>query len=147
MILRRLVIGFILLAVAIQLIRLSKTNPPEHPAQTIEAKLKVDPPVAAILQRGCQDCHSNRTVWPWYSNVAPVSWMVIHHVDEGRSRMNFSEWGQYDADKVHSLLTRMCREVSQDHMPMFSYEIIHRNAVLNYADKQTICDWTQRAAK
>ncbi len=93
MILRRLVIGLVLLAVAIQLIRLSKTNPPEDPAQTIEAKLKVDPPVAAILQRGCQDCHSNRTVWPWYSNVAPVSWMVIHHVNEGRERMNFSEWG------------------------------------------------------
>jgi hypothetical protein len=146
MIIRRLLLGFVVLAVGMQLIHLAKTNPPEDPAKTLQKSVAVDPAAASILERSCKDCHSNRTVWPWYSNVAPVSWMVIHHVNEGRERMNFSEWGGYSTDQTQSLLRRMCREVSQDHMPIYSYEIIHRNAILSDADKQAICDWTKRVA-
>jgi hypothetical protein len=146
MILGRLLLGFVLLAIAIQLIRPARTNPPENPAKTIYASLKVDPALMPILERSCKDCHSNRTVWPWYSGVAPASWMVIHHVNEGREKMNFSEWGGYDADQTQAFLGRMCREVSQDHMPLSSYTLIHRNAFLSDADRQAICNWTQRVA-
>jgi len=64
----------------------------------------VDPQVAGILDRACADCHSNKTRWPWYSHVAPVSWFVIDHVNHGRSHLNFSEWGRYDAFEQRDLL-------------------------------------------
>lgn len=147
MILTRIVLGLAVAAAAIQLIRPARTNPPENAAGTIEATLKPPAAVAGILQRSCQDCHSNRTVWPWYSEVAPVSWMVIHHVNEGRERLNFSNWAGYDAGEAHTLLERMCREVDGQKMPIYSYTFIHRNAVLRDADRQAICDWTKQTAR
>lgn len=147
MILRRLLLGFVIVAVAIQFIRPARTNPPVDPGKTIEAKLAIDPSVAAIFERSCNDCHTYRTVWPWYSSVAPVSWLVVHDVNEGRGKMNMSEWSGYDADDAHTLLNRMCREVSQNNMPIFAYKVIHRNAVLSDLDKKAICDWTQRVSR
>src|SRR5712691_1086291 len=85
--------------IVIQSYRPAKTNPPVDPSQSIEAQLNVPPQVAAILDRSCNDCHSNKTRWPWYTNVAPISWFVIGHVDDARKDLNFSEWGNYDKDK------------------------------------------------
>src|SRR5215217_7072163 len=80
---------------ALQFVRPARTNPPAEEARAIGAHLNVTPEVAGILDRSCNDCHSNLTRWPWYSNVAPVSWFVIDHVNVGRKEMNFSEWAQY----------------------------------------------------
>ena len=147
MILRRLIIGVFVVLALIQFIRPAKTNPPVDLSQTIESHLNVDPNVESIFQRSCRDCHTNKTVWPWYSSVAPVSWLVTDDVHDGRRKMNLSEWGNYKPDEAHTLLMRMCREVSGNDMPIFAYKVIHRNAVLSDADKQALCDWTQRAAQ
>src|SRR6266513_2741101 len=104
MILRRLLLALLVLLGAIQLIRPAKTNPSVEPASTINAKLAVDPAVSAILERSCKDCHSNRTVWPWYSSVAPASWIVTHDVNEGRGKMNLSEWSKYDSAEAQTLV-------------------------------------------
>ena len=146
MILGRLLLGVVILLAGIQLIRPAKTNPAVDPGKSIDATLSVDPAVAAIFERSCKDCHSNRTSWPWYSSVAPVSWMVIHDVNEGRGKLNLSQWGGYDSAEAHTLVQRMCREVSGGDMPIFAYKVIHRDAVLSDADKQAICDWTKRVA-
>jgi hypothetical protein len=69
------------------------------------------PQTAAVLDRACNDCHSNQTRWPWYTNVAPVSWFVINHVNEGRRKMNFSDWAQYSQDEQARLFKKICREV------------------------------------
>src|SRR3954467_1302751 len=71
-----------------------KSNPAIDNRQTLQAHAQVSPEVNAILDRSCNDCHSNATRWPWYSNVAPVSWFVIDHVNDGRDNLNLSEWGQ-----------------------------------------------------
>jgi hypothetical protein len=147
MILRRLLLGFIILLALVQLIRPARTNPPVNPGKTIDAHLTSDPAIADIFERSCKDCHTYRTVWPWYSSVAPVSWLVIHDVNEGRSKMNMSEWAGYDSAEARTLLSRMCREVSGDGMPIFAYKVIHRNAVLSDTDKKAICDWTQRVSR
>jgi hypothetical protein len=120
----------------------SKTNPPIDPTQSIESRLQVKPPVAAIFERSCNDCHSNKTRWPWYSNVAPVSWFVIGHVNEGRENMNFSEWGRYTQRDNDSLLRQVCREVRAGVMPLSSYTPLHPGSKLSAADVKTICDWT-----
>src|ERR1051325_10620112 len=81
----------ILIVVGIQFVRPARTNPAVDESQTIFARTQMTPEVAAILDRSCRDCHSNKTVWPWYTNVAPVSWWLSNHVNEGRHNLNYSE--------------------------------------------------------
>jgi hypothetical protein len=120
----------------------AKSNPPSDPTQAIEAKLQVTPPVAAILDRSCNDCHSNKTRWPWYSHVAPVSWFVIDHVNEGRENVNLSEWGKYSQRDAEALLRQMCREVRAEVMPLSSYTPLHPGSKLSAEDIKTFCAWT-----
>ena len=94
--LRGALLGFCGLVAGIQLIRPARTNPPVDQSHTLEAVVFVPPKIESILQRACDDCHSDLTRWPWYSNVAPVSWFVIDHVDSGRLHVNFSEWFRRD---------------------------------------------------
>jgi heme-binding protein len=88
-------LAFLFMMFAIQLVRPSISNPAVDPAREITAAHPMTPEVAAILQRSCNDCHSNRTVWRWYSIVAPASWLVSHDVREGRDALNLSEWTRY----------------------------------------------------
>lgn len=120
----------------------AKTNPASDATQSIESRLQLTPQVAAIFNRSCNDCHSNKTRWPWYSNVAPVSWFVIGHVNEGRENMNLSEWGRYDQRDVDAKLRQICREVRSGGMPLSSYTPLHPGSKLSAEDVKTLCDWT-----
>jgi hypothetical protein len=141
-VLRWVVIVGVVGLVIIQFFGPAKTNPAIDPSQSVESRLQVTPQVAAILDRSCNDCHSNKTRWPWYSNVAPVSWFVINHVNEGRQNMNFSEWGRYTPSDVDGLLKRICREVKSGGMPLSSYTPLHPGSTLSAEDVKTLCDWT-----
>ncbi len=133
----------IVVLLGLQFVRPARTNPAVDPSQTIQACLQVTPQVAAILDRSCQDCHGNSTRWPWYSNVAPVSWTVVDHVNEGRRNLNLSEWGNYDKRRAQKKLEQMCDEVKDGAMPIESYTWIHRSAKLSPEDVKTICSWTE----
>jgi len=122
--------------------RPAKTNPPFDGSTSLEANTQLDPRVAAVLDRSCNDCHSNKTRWPWYSNVAPVSWFVIDHVNEGRENMNLSEWGKYEPRDVDGLLRKMCRETRSGGMPLSSYTPLHPGSKLSAEDVKTLCEWT-----
>lgn len=141
-----LLIGFGLFVI-IQFIRPAKTNPVADPSLALESHVQVDPKVAAILDRSCADCHSNKTRWPWYTNVAPVSWFVIDHVNTGRSEVNFSEWGQYSRRDQEGKLKQICREVTNGAMPLSSYTPMHAGSELSAVDVQTLCDWTDATRK
>jgi hypothetical protein len=104
----------------------------------------ITPQVGAILDRSCQDCHSNRTRWPWYSHVAPVSWIVSKHVSEGRELLNFSEWANQAPSAGER--TMICGAVSAGLMPLPEYTVIHRKAKLSKRDVETICDWAAAAS-
>jgi hypothetical protein len=138
-----LLIGAGLFAIA-QFIRPAKTNPSLEQSLAIEAYVQVDPKVAAIFERSCVDCHSNKTRWPWYSHVAPVSWFVTDHVNHGRSHLNFSEWGSYDRERQRQLLKQSCGEVKSGAMPLSSYTPLHPGSKLTLEDVKTICDWSGR---
>lgn len=139
-------IGIILvvLLAAIQAIRPAKTNPPVDETKTIRANTTMSPEVAAILDRACNDCHSNKTTWPWYSQVAPVSWLLVGDVNDGRKDLSLSDWGTYDSKKKARKLKKICEEVETGGMPLRSYLLLHPAARLSDSDKQALCDWTRQ---
>jgi hypothetical protein len=148
---RRLVLAAVAVTVAglaaIQFVPVERTNPPIDPAQTVERQVGVPADVQAILDRSCKDCHSDETRWPVYAYVAPVSWLVSHHVTHGRNEVNFSEWGQYDPDSERDILIEICRQVKRGSMPIGQYTLIHRDARLSAADVDKLCSWTQDVRK
>jgi len=89
----------------------------------------------ALAQRACFDCHSNETVWPWYSSIAPGSWLIYRDVVRGRSRMNFSEWPAIGGG---GLMARAAQKVEQGKMPPMRYRLAHSGARLSDAEKQQL---------
>ena len=123
------------------------TNPLIDESKTIQAKLNVPPEVDSILTRSCNDCHSSKTNWLWYSNIAPVSWRVAKHVKDGRRHLSFSEFGTYSNEKAAQKLDEICEQVELDEMPLWDYAIMHPTAYLSDTDKKTLCDWTKQESK
>jgi hypothetical protein len=141
--LKRLILGAVVVLVVIQVYRPSRTNPTVDPKNDIAASLAVPPEVATIFNRSCNDCHTNRTIWPTYSGVAPVSWLVAYDVNHGRSALNFSEWGLGSQKKNADTLQEICKELTEKEMPGLFYPILHPAAKLMDADIQAVCRWTQ----
>ena len=140
-ILKWIAITLLIVFVGMQFVRPAKTNPPIDQSQTIEAHTQMTPQVAAIFDRSCNDCHSNKSRWPWYSNVAPASWLVIGHVNDARRDMNLSEWGKRDRDRQSRKLQQICDEVTDGAMPLGSYTPLHPGSKLSAADIKTLCEW------
>jgi hypothetical protein len=133
-----LFIGFI----AIQFVRPEKTNPPTNPAETMQTTMQIPENVQIILKKSCNDCHSHESVYPFYSNIAPISWQVIDHINDGRKKLNFSVWNTYDVKKKKRKLEGICEEMQIGQMPMWQYTLIHRDAVVSADDIKSVCDWT-----
>lgn len=144
-------VGLLVLAVGVQFKRPNRANPPVVEANTLEANVEVTPEVETIFARACNDCHSNKTRWPWYSQVAPVSWFVTDHVNHGRKHLNFSEWtrrGPHSGAKTQAEeLERIRKEVVSGNMPLSSYTLVHRNAALSPDEVRAICEWAEAAAQ
>lgn len=132
-------LGFI----GIQFIRPAFTNPPLVTGETLAEVTQVPEDVQAILKKSCNDCHSNETVYPWYSYIQPSASFLKDHIDEGRREVNFSVWKTYDAKKQRRKLAEMCEQVESKEMPLPSYLWIHWDAKLTDAERKTLCDWTE----
>ncbi len=139
----RLLLIIVVIFVAIQLYRPAKTNPTEDPAHHLKAVAQVPPDVDQILTTSCSDCHSYKTVWPWYSYVAPVSWFVTSDVDGGRSHFNLSEWSTYSTEKQQRRLGDICDEVDSGDMPLKQYTWMHAGTKLSDTQRQAVCAWTK----
>ena len=137
-------ISVLVLFLGLQAFSPSKTNPPIDPGRTIQANSQMPPEVLAILERSCSDCHTSNTRWPWYSYIAPVSWLVADDVKEARRRLQLSEWSTYPPKKAAKKLEDMCEEVKDGEMPLKSYLLLHPEARLSDADKQLLCDWAEQ---
>jgi hypothetical protein len=144
--LKRIVLGFLIVLAGMQFFRPDRANPPVDPARSVDAAATVQASVAAILKRSCYDCHSSETRWPWYSAIVPMGWGVAEDVKEGRSHMNLSEWGAYPPNKRVGILEKMCDEVREGRMPLKQYLWLHRDARLSEADWKSVCDWSMDEA-
>ena len=116
--------------VAIQLVPYGRnhTNPP------IQSEPNWDSPeTRALAERACFDCHSNETEWPWYSNIAPVSWLTQHDVEEGREKLNFSDWTRSNEDG-----DEMAEAVAEGEMPLPIFLVTHPEARLTDAETERL---------
>jgi len=137
---------FILCIIIVQVFRPERFSSNELTRDDITKMYPVPDNVQKILKRSCYDCHSNQTVWPWYTNVAPVSWLVADDVNSGRRKMNFSEWGKVTVSKQSTKLQKICDELNDNAMPLPKYLLIHRDAVLSKDEKDILCNWANALA-
>jgi Haem-binding domain len=142
--LRWLGIAIVVLLCAFQFVRPDKTNPAADQSMSIDVQSGITSPVATLIRTSCFDCHSNETRWPWYSHIAPVSWLVAHDVRAGRNHLNFSEWGEYAKSKRVLKLGQIYEQVSKDEMPITKYLYMHPDARLSAADRDSIMSWTEQ---
>jgi len=140
--LRRILLILAVLFVVAQFIRPLPANIQTDPRKTLAKARNIPPDVAAVFNRACRDCHSNTTAWPWYSQIAPVSWMLAEHVKDGRKELNIDEWGAYTPRREARKLEEICDQVKKGDMPLPSYLWIHHDSRLSDADKQLLCNWS-----
>lgn len=99
--------------------------------------------ISSILRTSCYDCHSSQTSYPWYSKVAPASWLLAKDIREGRNELNFSEWGSYSKRQMIKNLGNIKEEVTSGDMPLRIYLVIHRNAKLSPEQVSALSKWTE----
>ena len=122
-----------------QFIQPERTNPPADPSASFEAVAKPRREVATAIGRACRDCHSNDTVWPWYSRFSPVSWLVASDVNKGRAKLNFSQWNIYSPEMTRIKMGEICEEVKKGGMPPRYYVPMHPDARVTPNEVNAIC--------
>ncbi len=130
--------GLLLVFLLIQLIPVDRSNPPAR------GGILVPDEVRTILQTSCYDCHSNETRWPWYSRIAPFSWLLAEHVHDGRKHLNFSTWEQYDLEEKIHKMEDLIDVLKEGEMPLASYLIMHSGARLTPEKTERLIQWAQQ---
>ena len=148
-ILKWLLGGLIVIAIGIQFANPSLKNPPVRPGRDLMATNPPPPEVAELLHHACYGCHSFETQWPWYAHVAPVSWWVAGHVQDGRRDLNFSEWPHDKPEDETDLLDSIVRQVQRHKMPLPSYTWMgmHKDARLTDEQRGRIMKWAEEEAQ
>lgn len=123
------------LFLAVQFVPVDRSNPAR------QTRVPASPEARAVLQRACYDCHSNEVRWPWYSYVAPVSWLVAKDVKEGRAALNFSTWNLLSADEQTEAFKESWEKVQEGEMPLWFYLPLHPSAKLSPADRAVLQSW------
>ena len=129
-----LVIGLLV----IQFIPVDRSNPSDR------EPLAASPEVGTILRRACYDCHSNETRWPWYARIAPISFLLVRDVKEGRRELNFSVWSRYDTRRKARKLKEILKEVDGGDMPPWYYVPVHPDAKLSQLQREVIINWAKQ---
>jgi hypothetical protein len=102
--------------------------------------------VEAILRTSCYDCHSNNTDYPWYSNIQPIGIFMKNHINKGKENLNFNEYGNYSKRKQNSKLKAINKQIELNEMPLASYTLIHKNAILSSSQKQEVMKWIEKTS-
>lgn len=138
---KKILIAIVVILVVIQFIPVDITNPP------VTEEIKAPENVMNILHTSCYDCHSNKTNWPWYSYVAPVSFFISSDVSEGRHHLNFTEWNKYDEKRREKKLDGVEEMVEEGDMPLATYKLMHPSARLDENKVNVIKEWVKSKEK
>lgn len=140
---RKTLIGLLIGFIVIQFIPVDFTNPPVNEQLDIITITQPSKEVSTLLKNACYDCHSNETVLPWYSKIAPVNFWLKGHINEGREHVNFSEWGNYLPKQAKLKAKESAEKVEEGEMPLKSYTWMHAEAKLNSAQKDSLVNFFQ----
>lgn len=138
-------IGLVLMAVLflLQFIQPAKNVGESKGPNDIAHAVMVPDGVQQILEKHCYNCHSNNTVYPWYSSIQPLGFWLKDHVDEGKSELNFSEFNTYTAKRKAKKMKEIVEQIEENEMPLFSYTFIHREAILSDSQKASLLEWAK----
>jgi len=135
-------VGIILLLVVIQFIQVDKINTKIIPSQDFISLEKPNGEIANVLKTSCYDCHSNTTKYPWYTSVAPISWWMKHHVNEGTEHLNFSLWAKYTTQQKEHKIEEAIEMIQKEEMPLNSYTwFYHKEAKLTKNQRTDLTKW------
>ncbi|HXS35664.1 MAG TPA: heme-binding domain-containing protein [Flavipsychrobacter sp.] len=138
---KKILLVLLLVLVVMQFIRPAKNVSHSVNSKDISVLYKVPDSVNTILEKACDDCHSDNTRYPWYNNMQPVAWWLRNHINGGKHHLNFSEFGNYTVAKQVKKLKHVGKEVTDGSMPLDSYLWIHKDAILSDAEKKTLINW------
>lgn len=138
---KRILTILLVLFILIQFFRIDKTNPPVNKGMDFLTIKNTPESTAKLIRAACYDCHSNESVYPWYSNIQPVGWFLKNHIDEGRSKLNFSTFATYEPKRQARKMEESAELVEKGEMPLESYLLIHSEAKLNDAQKKELVDY------
>jgi len=130
-----------IIIIIIQFFQPAKNISAAHSPTDISVVYNEPDDVRAILNKACNDCHSNNTRYPWYNNIQPVAWWLDDHVQEGKHELNFNEIGSYPLRRQYNKFKEIINEVKEGDMPLSSYTLIHADARLTDKEKKTLIDW------
>ncbi len=100
--------------------------------------------IGVVLQTSCYDCHSNNTEYPWYNKIQPIAWFLEDHIKEGKKELNFNEWEAYSDRRKSSKLKSIISQIEDDEMPLLSYTLVHRDAILSHSEKTLVMDYMKQ---
>ena len=143
-ILKKIIIGLAVIFLILQFFGIDKVNPESDPSLDLITITNPDEDVKQILKNACYDCHSNLTRYPWYTNIAPLSWWIKDHIDHGRKELNFSAWGSYSDRRKDHKLDEIVELVTEGEMPLQSYTIAHGEARLSDDQKTALIDYAKK---
>ena len=141
---RNLLIAFLVVFALIQFVVIDKSPIEINPEADFLMIEQAPVEVAELIQTSCYDCHSNLTTYPWYSNIAPVSWWLKGHIDNGRGKLNFSEWDNYTPEQGDTLKVKSADMIEKKWMPILTYKIIHKESRLSDEQRALLIDWLKK---
>ena len=127
--------------IIIQFFRIDKTIKPINTKTDYISVAQTNPEISTLLKNACYDCHSNQPTYPWYTNIAPVSWWIKNHINEGSRHLNFSDWETYTSKRKDHKLEECIEMIEEGEMPMNSYTWMHGETKLTNAQRTLLIDW------
>ncbi|MEO8116422.1 MAG: heme-binding domain-containing protein [Bacteroidota bacterium] len=144
---RKILLLLLLAFIVIQFFRPEKNVSTTISENDITKVYPVPENVQQIFARSCNDCHSNNTRYPWYAEVQPAAWYLADHVKDGKDELNFSEFGSYRIARQNKKMKECIKQIKEGEMPIESYTLMHGDAKLSDADKQTVISWCESIQK
>ncbi|MEW4925209.1 heme-binding domain-containing protein [Algibacter sp. 2305UL17-15] len=142
-IIKKILVALLIALVLIQFYRPEKNNAEYRDVAAFEAETKPSKEIVSVLENNCYDCHSNKTEYPWYAEVAPVSFWLHDHIEEGNEHFNVSKWETYTDKKKDHKLDELIEEVEEGEMPLDSYTWLHGS--ITEAEKEALISWAKKA--
>ncbi|RXP53623.1 cytochrome C [Lutibacter sp. HS1-25] len=139
---KKVLLGILVLFILIQMVRPTK-NDSKNDVNHISTVMPIPAEVDKILTTSCYDCHSNNTVYPWYSEIAPVSWFLAQHINEGKEHLNFSEWTVYNKNQQEHIANDLEEVLEGQGMPLKSYLLIHKDAAMTPEQYKLLLNWVE----